>query len=1131
MIADADPNNHHLTAAVFLHSIHWNLDLDGLACKMTMMSRFYSTGTTTAGTRRSRITTFWHWQQQQQQQQLLILCLLFSSLTFSAAAAADLYYPQFGLVDGRGNDPHPPTYDYVRNEHVCQSVLATAADLEPDDNRLYAIQNELSFISGGWEQSPGNAPLMPFSNASSSTSNSPVYLHPPPSKLVSFWITHVASRRSRKNNYISVSGVLVMGITSNPQYGAFYDRPYEQNPEFHMFPGHSEISIVFQGIYAESRPSANSKEERVVCLLGNALLPSRQVETGSFDDQPSLLQDDQILLLLHYPKTLSLTNVVITGELKSLNSKDSPKYFNDIHIVSHLSFSLSSNYASSEKILSKACNSYSNGDSCKTAATDVYKQSKFCLLLNQLSKRKHAFTVVPNWKCIGTDDYCSKLGPFMGDREINATDGSFKGVGIFMQDVRCEQTTSKDGVTYAKVFAIFRAASETGNSFYVASRSGLNNMTVVAEGNWSSSTGHLCMIACLGIINSEENCNSRACLYIPLTFSIKQRSILVGSFSSLSNSAKTYFPLSFERVVKPNELWQFQSAKFQYKYSKIVEAGTVLEKDQPFSFGNVIKKSLMNFPKLQNNASNMASISFLSEDLRFHTSAMPDPTSSGNRIPRIDIQMDIISLGPVLGRGQAWGSYNISTADDDAPNLGKTEYTERQILLNVSAQLTISSKAYSNLSVIFLEGIYDPHVGKMYLIGCRDVRASWKILHESMDLEDGLDCQIEAVVSYPPTTVRWFMNPTAKIFVSSKRNEDDPLHFPEMKLQTLPLLYRMQREDILSHRGVEGILRILTLTMTVAFILSQLVYMRQSKDAVPFISLVMLGVQVLGYSLHLVTGAEAILGGMASKSSYNNSSYGLEKNNWLKLIDYCVKLLVLVSFLLTLRLSQRVWKSRSRLLSSTSLEPRGIPSDRRVMIIIFITHLVGYSTVVIMNVSHSKKPLGTEIRYIDDSRQTSGWDTQLEEYVGLVQDFFLLPQIIGNLIWQTHCKPLRKLYYIGVTAVRVLPHVYDYFRVPIPNPYFSEDREFVNPALDFYSKAGNIFIPTMAFIFTVIVYIQQKWGYEKIGETLTIDRLRILPSASRAYQQLPTKLREAELVPAIGNDSHHQERHDDDDEE
>ena len=60
---------------------------------------------------------------------------------------------------------------------------------------------------------------------------------------------------------------------------------------------------------------------------------------------------------------------------------------------------------------------------------------------------------------------------------------------------------------------------------------------------------------------------------------------------------------------------------------------------------------------------------------------------------------------------------------------------EDKFLLKVVAQLKVEGK-FSNL---FVEGLYDPRVCRMYLIGCRDVRAPWNGLHDSGDLEDGLD--------------------------------------------------------------------------------------------------------------------------------------------------------------------------------------------------------------------------------------------------------------------------------------------------------------------------------------------------------------------------------------------------------
>lgn len=285
-------------------------------------------------------------------------------------------------------------------------------------------------------------------------------------------------------------------------------------------------------------------------------------------------------------------------------------------------------------------------------------------------------------------------------------------------------------------------------------------------------------------------------------------------------------------------------------------------------------------------------------------------------------------------------------------------------------------------------------------------------------------------------------------------------------------------------------------------------------DSLPYISLVVLGVQSLGYSIPLVTDAEALFKRVVSESYDVSSSGTLENSEWLHIIDYTVKLLLIVSLLLTLRLFQKVWKSRIRLQTRTSSEPHCVPSDKKVLLCTFSLHLIGYIVVLVIHATKtSQKNLRTE-KYVyakENSHTLPGWATELEEYAGLVQDFFLFPQIIGNLIWQIHCKPLRKLYFIGITVVRLLPHIYDYIRAPVLNPYFSEDSEFINPSLDFYSKFGDIAIPVTAIILAILVYIQQRLGYDKLSQVLTFGQYKLLPTFR--YERLDSKSFETELVP------------------
>ncbi|KAL0562035.1 hypothetical protein IC582_002483 [Cucumis melo] len=1046
---------------------------------------------------------------------------LFGELSFSFAQSD---FEDVGFVEDR-TDLTPnetPTYNYERFDEVqkqCKSVLSSAAELSSDTTRFIKMKEQLQFLNGDWWQDGGKCPLMPFENGTV-FSEKRYYMYNGmdstnaeiPLKLVSFWVTDIDPAHQTKKS-VSVSGLLLMGITMD----AAFDQWSSEHPHFQFWPGRSELTLPFQGIYTESKKNGG---ERVLCLLGSGMLPSRDQES---DDpwswakdsnvkrhQMPLLQDDQVLLVLRYPMKYTLTSRVVQGEMKSLNLKSNSKYFDDIHISSQLG---DANYDfTSEKVVKKACTPYPYNDDFMKKNITTYRGSSFCRVLHEMTSMQ-PFTILPNWRCNSTDEFCRKLGPFLSDKVINSTDGGFKDVRLYMQDVKCKlQGSSKNGISVS-VSAVFRAVSPSENIYTARRRSALNNMTMVSEGLWKPSSGQLCMVGCVGLTNADKiSCDSRICLYMPMSFSLKQRSILVGSISSM-NDKPTYFPLSFENLLRPNELWShFRESRPSYSYTKIALAGALLEKKEPFSFRSVIKKSLLRYPKLEDTETYELSASFLLEDLTLRVRAAPNP-GLGSQASRTFVRIDMISVGSILGRD--WSGLNSSYSDVEAPYHVMPESTQKQLLVNVSALLSISEQTDSNFSALFVEGIYDPPAGKMYLVGCRDVRSSWKVMFDSMDLEDGLDCQIEVIVSYPPTTAQWLINPTAQISISSQRTEDDPFYFSPIKIETMPIMYRRQRQDILSRKSVEGVLQILTLSLAIGCILSQIFYINHNMESVPFISLVTLGVQSLGYTLPLVTGAEALFKRRGSES--NEESYDLENNLWFLAIDYIVKLQVVFSLLLTLRLCQKVWKSRIKLLRQAPLEPRRVPSDKWVLVATFFIHLIGYIAVLIV---HTARTTGIRVKsYLIPSRASSshmmqGWEKDLQEYVGLVQDFFLLPQVIGNLLWQIDCKPLRKFYFIGISLVRLLPHIYDFIRAPTVNPYFVEEYDFVNPSMDFYSRFGDVAIPLIAFILAVVVYIQQRWNYEKLSQKLIIGRIRLLPNASRMYQRLPSKSYEAELASA-----------------
>jgi len=150
-------------------------------------------------------------------------------------------------------------YKYERTDEVkkeCAFVLASASELEPDDNRIYSIKHELSFLNGDWWQvSNGAASIMPFDDRDLSNRSSDLRS---PLNLVSFWVTNV-DRAHQSKTSVSVSGILQIGITLD---GLFSSKPYERSPHFDIWPSHSQLSVTFEGVHIESK---KNQGERVMC--------------------------------------------------------------------------------------------------------------------------------------------------------------------------------------------------------------------------------------------------------------------------------------------------------------------------------------------------------------------------------------------------------------------------------------------------------------------------------------------------------------------------------------------------------------------------------------------------------------------------------------------------------------------------------------------------------------------------------------------------------------------------------------------------------------------------------------------------------------------------------------------------
>ncbi|KAA8535022.1 hypothetical protein F0562_030025 [Nyssa sinensis] len=206
--------------------------------------------------------------------------------------------------------------------------------------------------------------------------------------------------------------------------------------------------------------------------------------------------------------------------------------------------------------------------------------------------------------------------------------------------------------------------------------------------------------------------------------------------------------------------------------------------------------------------------------------------------------------------------------------------------------------------------------------------------------------------------------------------------------------------------------------------LSQLFYIKKKVDAIPYISLVMLAIQFLGYSLPMISSAKILFKSMESES-YRTKPHDYHGYQMLfDVLDYTKELLLLAALPLTARLFQMVSKSRNELLARGTSKDVHVPSDKK-------------------------------DTYTIDAHILQIWMTKFVDYFVPIQDFFVLPQIIGNLL--PRVKPLTKIYTAGLIFTRFFKSFYDLVRDPVVDPYrpLLSEGFILKLNLSYVSKLSN----------------------------------------------------------------------------
>ncbi|KAK7411239.1 hypothetical protein VNO78_02672 [Psophocarpus tetragonolobus] len=908
------------------------------------------------------------------------------------------------------------TYNRVAEiEKHCTPYVPTLFKSIPDDDSGYTLDTQLSFTNGDWNQENGGFPLLPFDE--SDLQGHKFLQGADPLQLVSFQVQDINIVHHFENASVNVGGILSIGISRNT---TFY--PSLQSPSFTMMPGFSILTIVFEGVYFESGG------DRLLCLLGNTVFPISEPRFEYWDitnshwsgysHKPHLLHDDQILLVLRYPQTLNLTSRAIKGEIRSLRKHGSLKYFDNVHISSQLG-RYSKYQFSPELIMPRSCD---DKHFCirDWAEYDVltFSGSEFCKTLQSISE---PFNVIPNGST---------------NRRLNQED-----LKLVLQHVICEEETNNHNIKNARISATLRVFPISIPEDTARERTGLSNLTLLVEGTWDSTSGKVCMIGCSGEVDSVlEECNYQISLFFPRVYSIKQRSLMLGSISNIANETNMFFPLLINYAPRPVFLHSSLgpcSSCLSYNYSMIQLASSIRRRNQPSKFRYIKKPSFLKYPALEDEQQDvLAQLRFLSTNLNVDAYAICKHCLNKHN-SRVFIHMDVFSLGPLFG------PYTFLMCKNDGVKkpLGTENLTNTQ-LLNISLHLIFNEgssvftiKQYTHLSPLFLEGVYDPLVGQMYLIGCRMVS------NVSTIVGHGLDCLVDVKVQYPPSTGRWLKNPSVEITITSQRPESD-LHFNAITLQTDISPYLNHQDDVAFRKLFERVIRLL---ISCALLFRDTETLLESKES----------------------------------EAYRDLSH--DYKHILNPFEIITRFFVLITLILTIRLYKKVSQAKKKPSAYGSNKEQCLLQHKNVVLWNLKVHIVVCLALtgllaIELYIRNNLRSLGL----IDFLLLPGILVQQVQMHVIWAQYLFLVPQALQKSAWQSQVKPLRKMYYVGLTLLRLILFTYDYIRDPTLAPY-SDNGDFNRIRSNLFSIYGinGAAVPIIMVLVATVVHIQQSWNIKK----------------------------------------------------
>ncbi|XP_064942991.1 uncharacterized protein LOC135595658 [Musa acuminata AAA Group] len=554
------------------------------------------------------------------------------------------------------------------------------------------------------------------------------------------------------------------------------------------------------------------------------------------------------------------------------------------------------------------------------------------------------------------------------------------------------------------------------------------NKSMVGEGYWDHVKNRLCLIACYILEGSSQaspsvgDCSIGLSLWFPTVMTLRRNDAVGHMWSTKKKSDPRYFSMvSFHRsggrmVTTPGLRYNYTQMDSVSRSCK-VRSGKTQSSEERYPDGRS------------------------SHDMRFSIVVEDAGGRSGRG------EANVFSIGDVV-----CGDNDFVMASETAsfvPAVWNVSYAISYYMYSASAEVDIAA-----------EGIYDSGSGTLCMKGCRSPSLPTKN-------QTAIDCEILINIQFPPVNSK--MGDRINGTINTTRSKQDPLYFDPIKLYSQQI-YAAEVTEAIWRMDVEIVMVMISLTLSCICIGMQTFHAKKHRDALPSMSITMLGVLILGYVIPLVLNFEALF---ANRSQ--SGFLSLQSGGWLDVHEVIVRILSGLALFLTFRLLQMAWSARSldgnkghRVAEWTTLK------------LCLPLYFAGALLTWLISSRH-------HLQRSEFSRQRHGsrWE-DLVPFAGLVLDGFLLPQIVLNVCRNSKDKILTPFFYVGITITRALPHLYDAYRSRSYNRRIDSSYIYASPDGDFYSLVWDVIVPCEGLLFAAAIYLQQRVG----GDCLLPQRFR-----------------------------------------